>query len=45
MIEDGKDPFTGMTNIEDESKHAEPMVGQDKEMLDVVDTFDDFEEE
>ena len=45
MIEDGKDPFAGMTNIEDEPKHAESMVGQDKEMLEVVDSFDEFEEE
>jgi hypothetical protein len=45
MIEDGKDPFMGMTNIEDEPKHAESMVGQDKEMLEVVDSFDEFEEE
>ncbi|NCG42127.1 MAG: hypothetical protein GWO84_01095 [Euryarchaeota archaeon] len=45
MIEDGKDPFAEMTKIEDEPKHAELMVGQDKEMLEVVDTFDQFEEE
>ena len=45
MIEDGKDPFAGMGNVEDEPKHAESMVGQDKEMLEVVDTFDEFEEE
>ena len=45
MIEDGKDPFVGMSNVEDEQKHAESMVGQDKEMLEVVDTFDEFEEE
>ena len=41
MIEDGKDPFAGMSNIEDEPKHAESMVGQDTEMLEVVDTFDE----
>lgn len=41
MIEDGKDPFAGMSNIEDEPKHAESMVGQDSEMLEVVDTFDE----
>jgi hypothetical protein len=34
-----------MINIEDEPKHAESMVGQDKEMLEVVDSFDEFEEE
>jgi hypothetical protein len=46
MIEDGKDPFAGMSNKpEDEPKHAELMVGQDKEMLEVVDTFDELEEE
>ena len=45
MIEDGKDPFSGMTKIEDEPKHAESMVGQDKEMLEVVDSFDGLEEE
>ena len=45
MIEDGKDPFAGMTNTEDEPKHAESMVGQDKEMLEVVDSFDGLEEE
>ena len=46
MIEDGKDPFAGMgVELEDEPKHAEIMVGQDKEMLEVVDTFDDLEEE
>ncbi len=45
MIEDGKDPFIGMATIEDEPKHAESMVGQDKEMLEVVDSFDEFEEE
>ena len=45
MIEDGKDPFSEMTKIEDEPKHAESMVGQDKEMLEVVDSFDEFEEE
>ena len=45
MIEDGKDPFTGMSDVENEQKHAESMVGQDKEMLEVVDTFDEFEEE
>jgi len=45
MIEDGKDPFSEMTKIEDEPKHAESMAGQDKEMLEVVDSFDGFEEE
>jgi hypothetical protein len=45
MIEDGKDPFSEMTKIEDEPKHAESMAGQDKEMLEVVDSFDEFEEE
>ena len=45
MIEDGKDPFSEMTKIEDEPKHAESMVGQDKEMLEVVDSFDGLEEE
>jgi hypothetical protein len=44
MIEDGKDPFSELTKIEDEPKHAESMVGQDKEMLEVVDSFDEFEE-
>jgi hypothetical protein len=45
MIEDGKDPFSEMTKIEDEPKHAESMAGHDKEMLEVVDSFDGFEEE
>ena len=40
MIEDGKDPFVGMEIKPDESVEAEEMVGEDTEMLEVVDAFE-----
>lgn len=45
MIEDGKDPFSTLEQIEDEPKPAETLVGFDHEMLEVVDTFDESAEE
>lgn len=40
MIEDGKDPFVGMEVQTDENIEAEEMVGEDTEMLEVVDAFE-----
>jgi hypothetical protein len=40
MIEDGKDPFDGMPLVEEPSGDAEEMVGEDTEMLEVVDAFE-----
>jgi len=40
MIEDGKDPFVGMEVKPDESVEAEEMVGEDTELLEVVDAFE-----
>ena len=40
MIEDGKDPFVGMEIKPDESVEAEEMVGEDTELLEVVDAFE-----
>jgi hypothetical protein len=40
MIEDGKDPFVGLEVKAEESVEAEEMVGEDTEMLEVVDAFE-----
>ncbi len=40
MIEDGKDPFAGMELKSEVSTEAEDMVGEDAEMLEVVDAFE-----
>ena len=40
MIEDGKDPFAGMETKEEAVVEAEEMVGEDTEMLEVVDAFE-----
>jgi hypothetical protein len=40
MIEDGKDPFVGMEVKAEENVEAEEMVGEDTEMLEVVDAFE-----
>jgi hypothetical protein len=40
MIEDGKDPFDGMPLVEEPTGDAEEMVGEDTEMLEVVDAFE-----
>ena len=40
MIEDGKDPFIGLQTKGEETVEAEEMVGEDTEMLEVVDAFE-----
>ena len=40
MIEDGKDPFVGLEIKAEDTVEAEEMVGEDTEMLEVVDAFD-----
>ena len=40
MIEDGKDPFIGLQTKSEETVEAEEMVGEDTEMLEVVDAFE-----
>ena len=40
MIEDGKDPFAGMETKDEAVVEAEEMVGEDTEMLEVVDAFE-----
>jgi hypothetical protein len=40
MIEDGNDPFAGIPPKEEPSGEAEEMVGEDTEMLEVVDAFE-----
>ncbi len=40
MIEDGKDPFIGLQTKAEETVEAEEMVGEDTEMLEVVDAFE-----
>jgi hypothetical protein len=40
MIEVGTDPFVGMEVKPEESIEAEEMVGEDTEMLEVVDAFE-----
>ena len=40
MIEDGTDPFIGMEVKAEENVEAEEMVGEDTEMLEVVDAFE-----
>ena len=40
MIEDGKDPFAGMQTKDEAVVEAEEMVGEDTEMLEVVDAFE-----
>ena len=40
MIEDGNDPFVGMEVKTEENVEAEEMVGEDTEMLEVVDAFE-----
>jgi len=40
MIEDGNDPFIGMEVKAEETVEAEEMVGDDTEMLEVVDAFE-----
>ena len=40
MIEDGKDPFVGLEVKAEENVEAEEMVGEDTEMLEVVDAFE-----
>jgi len=40
MIEDGKDPFVGLEVKAVENVEAEEMVGEDTEMLEVVDAFE-----
>lgn len=40
MIEDGKDPFIGLQTKGEETIEAEEMVGEDTEMLEVVDAFE-----
>lgn len=40
MIEDGKDPFAGMEAKPEVVVEAEEMVGEDTEMLEVVDAFE-----
>ena len=40
MIEDGKDPFAGMQTKDEAGVEAEEMVGEDTEMLEVVDAFE-----
>ena len=40
MLEDGKDPFAGMETKEEAVVEAEEMVGEDTEMLEVVDAFE-----
>lgn len=40
MIEDGKDPFVGLEVKAEDNAEAEEMVGEDTEMLEVVDAFE-----
>ena len=40
MIEDGKDPFVGLEVKAEDNVEAEEMVGEDTEMLEVVDAFE-----
>lgn len=40
MIEDGKDPFVGLEPKAEDNVVAEEMVGEDTEMLEVVDAFE-----
>ncbi len=40
MIEDGKDPFVGLEVKAEDNVEAEDMVGEDTEMLEVVDAFE-----
>lgn len=40
MIEDGNDPFAGMEQKNEGTGEAEEMVGEDAEMLEVVDAFE-----
>ena len=40
MIEDGKDPFVGLEIKAEDTVEAEEMVGEDTEMLEVVDAFE-----
>ena len=40
MIEDGMDPFEGMETKAEATAEAEEMVGEDAEMLEVVDAFE-----
>jgi hypothetical protein len=40
MIEDGNDPCVGMEVKAEENVEAEEMVGEDTEMLEVVDAFE-----
>ena len=40
MIEDGKDPFVGLEVKAEDNLEAEEMVGEDTEMLEVVDAFE-----
>jgi len=40
MIEDGKDPFVGLEVKVEDNIEAEEMVGEDTEILEVVDAFE-----